>query len=73
MKELLNEWRKFLNEDEGEDFHIVKMDPLGSQSYSVKMSNGEEFIAEFDKDLVVTYKSSGEEVKKEYLIWLLDL
>ena len=28
MKELLNEWRKFLNENEGERYYIRKMEPV---------------------------------------------
>ena len=67
MKEILNEWRKFLNEKQSEDFHIVKMEPSGEvtqdpakeQRYSVKMSNGEEFVAEFGKDLVVKSESGA--------------
>ncbi len=63
MKKILNEWRKFLNENEGEDYYIRTMEPAGEQSYVVKMSNGEEFIAEFGEDLVVKYSKSGEPAK----------
>jgi hypothetical protein len=65
MKEILNEWRKFLNENEGEDYYIrtwtaiSSEDPAKKQRYSVKMSNGEEFVAEFGKDLVVKSESGA--------------
>ena len=70
MKEILNEWRKFLNENEGEDYYIrtwtaiPSEDPAKEQRYSVKMSNGEEFVAEFGEDLVVKYSKSGEPAKE---------
>ena len=63
MKKILNEWRKFLNENEGEDYYIRTMEPTGEQGYVVKMSNGEEFIAEFGEDLVVKYSKSDEPAK----------
>ena len=70
MKKLLNEWRKFLNENEGEDYYIrtwaaiPSEDPAGEQRYSVKMSNGEEFVAEFGEDLDVKHSKSGEPAKE---------
>ena len=49
MKKILNEWKEFLNENEGEENRVRKMTPAGDIEYfKMIMDNGDSYIAEYD-------------------------
>ena len=49
MKKMLNEWKEFLNENEGEDNRVREMTPAGDIEYfKMIMDNGDRYIAEYD-------------------------
>ena len=49
MKKILNEWKEYLNENEGEDNRVRKMTPAGDLEYfEMIMDNGDSYIAEYD-------------------------
>ena len=56
MKKILNEWKEYLNENEGEDNRVRKMTPAGDIEYF-------EMIMENDDSYIVEYDPSSEEVK----------
>ena len=49
MKKMLNEWKEFINENEGEDNRVREMTPAGDIEYfKMIMDNGDRYIAEYD-------------------------
>ena len=67
MKKMLNEWKEFLNENEGEDNRVRKMTPAGDLEYfEMIMDNGDSYIAEYDpsseKVIVYAIQDAGEEL-----------
>ena len=49
MKKILNEWKEFLNENEGEDYYVRKMTPAdGKEYFTMVMSDGNEYLVEYD-------------------------
>jgi hypothetical protein len=59
MKEILNEWKQFLNENEREDLAVRTMTPAGDLEYF-------EMIMENDDSYIVEYDPSSEEV----MVWM---
>ena len=67
MKKMLNEWKEFLNENEGEDNRVRKMTPAGDLEYfEMIMDNGDSYIVEHDPSseevIVYAIQDAGEEL-----------
>ena len=67
MKKMLNEWKEFRNENEGEDNRVRKMTPAGDIEYfEMIMDNGDSYIAEYDPSseevIVYAIQDAGEEL-----------
>ncbi len=46
---MLNEWKEFLNENEGEDYYVRKMTPAGDLEYfEMIMDNDDSYIVEYN-------------------------
>ena len=75
MKKMLNEWKEFLNENEGEDNRVRKMTPAGDLEYfEMIMDNGDSYIAEYDpsseKVIVYAIQDAGEELAARALRYI---
>ncbi len=75
MKKMLNEWKEFLNENEGEDNRVRKMTPAGDIEYfKMIMDNGDRYIAEYDpsseKVIVYAIQDAGEELAARALRYI---
>ena len=67
MKKMLNEWKEFLNENEGEDYYVRKMTPAdGKEYFTMVMSDGNEYLVEYDastgRSLVFDYEYAGQDI-----------
>ena len=75
MKKMLNEWKEFLNENEGEDNRVRKMTPAGDIEYfEMIMDNGDSYIAEYDPSseevIVYAIQDVGEELAAKALRYI---
>ena len=75
MKKMLNEWKEFLNENEGEDNRVRKMTPAGDIEYfKMIMDNGDRYIAEYDPSseevIVYAIQDAGEELAARALRYI---
>jgi len=75
MKKMLNEWKEFLNENEGEDNRVRKMTPAGDIEYfEMIMDNGDSYIAEYDPSseevIVYAIQDAGEELAARALRYI---
>ena len=75
MKKLLNEWKEFLNENEGEDNRVSKMTPAGDLEYfEMIMDNGDSYIVEHDPSseevIVYAIQDAGEELAARALRYI---
>ena len=75
MKKILNEWKEYLNENEGEDNRVRKMTPAGDLEYfEMLMDNGDSYIAEYDpsseKVIVYAIQDAGEELAARALRYI---
>jgi hypothetical protein len=75
MKKLLNEWKEFLNENEGEDNRVRKMTPAGDLEYfEMIMDNGDSYIVEYDPSseevIVYAIQDAGEELAARALRYI---
>ena len=75
MKKMLNEWKEFLNENEGEDNRVRKMTPAGDLEYfEMLMDNGDSYIAEYDPSseevIVYAIQDVGEELAAKALRYI---
>ncbi len=72
---MLNEWKEFLNENEGEDNRVRKMTPAGDLEYfEMIMDNGDRYIAEYDSSseevIVYAIQDAGEELAAKALQYI---
>ena len=75
MKKILNEWKEFINENEGEDNRVRKMTPAGDLEYfEMIMDNGDSYIAEYDPSseevIVYAIQDAGEELAAKALQYI---
>ena len=75
MKKLLNEWKQFLNENEGEDNRVRKMTPAGDLEYfEMLMDNGDSYIVQYNpsSEEVIVYmqQDAGEELAAKALRYI---
>ena len=75
MKKILNEWKDFINENEGEDNRVRKMTPAGDIEYfEMIMDNGDSYIAEYDPSseevIVYAIQDVGEELAAKALRYI---
>ena len=75
MKKILNEWKDFINENEGEDNRVRKMTPAGDLEYfEMLMDNGDSYIAEYDPSseevIVYAIQDVGEELAAKALRYI---
>ena len=75
MKKILNEWKEFINENEGEDNRVRKMTPAGDLEYfEMLMDNGDSYIAEYDPSServnVYAIQDTGEELAAKALQYI---
>ena len=75
MKKILNEWKEYLNENEGEDNRVRKMTPAGDLEYFERlMDNGDSYIAEYDPSseevIVYAIQDAGEELAARALRYI---
>ena len=75
MKKLLNEWKQFLNENEGEDNRVRKMTPAGDLEYfEMLMDNGDSYIVQYNpsSEEVIVYmqQDAGEELAAKALQYI---
>ena len=75
MKKMLNEWKEFLNENEGEDNRVRKMTPAGDLDYfEMIMDNGDSYIVQYDPSseevMVYMQQDAGEELAAAALKYL---
>ena len=75
MKKILNEWKEYLNENEGEDNRVRKMTPAGDLEYfEMIMDNGDSYIAEYDPSseevIVYAIQDAGEELAAKALQYI---
>ena len=75
MKKILNEWKEYLNENEGEDNRVRKMTPAGDLEYfEMLMDNGDSYIAEYDPSseevIVYAIQDAGEELAAKALQYI---
>ena len=69
MKKMLNEWKEFLNENEGEDYYVRKMTPAdGKEYFTMVMSDGNEYLVEYDtstkQSVVFDYEYAGQDISE---------
>ena len=69
MKKILNEWKEFLNENEGEDYYVRKMTPAdGKEYFTMVMSDGNEYLVEYDtstkQSVVFDYEYAGQDISE---------
>ena len=72
---MLNEWRQFLNENEGDDYYVRKMTPAGDLEYfEMIMDNGDSYIAEYDPSSeevrVYMHHDAGEDLAAKALRYI---
>jgi hypothetical protein len=75
MKKMLNEWKEFLNENEGEDNRVRKMTPAGDLEYfEMIMESGDSYIVEYDPSseevMVYAIQDAGEELAARALRYI---
>ena len=75
MKKMLNEWKEFLNENEGEDNRVRKMTPAGDIEYfEMIMESGDSYIVEYDPSseevMVYAIQDAGEELAARALRYI---
>ena len=75
MKKILNEWKEFINENEGEDNRVRKMTPAGDLEYfEMIMDNGDSYIVEHDPSseevIVYAIQDAGEELAARALRYI---
>ena len=66
MKELLNEWRKFLNENEDERYYIRKMEPVSYEEASDLIKTSSPLEAPEGREFYKIEMSDGEILVGEY-------
>jgi len=69
MKKMLNEWKEYLNENEGKDYYVRKMTPAdGKEYFKMIMSDGNEYLVEYDtstkQSVVFDYKYAGKDISE---------
>ena len=75
MKKMLNEWKHFLSENEGEDNRVRKMTPAGDIEYfEMIMESGDSYIVEYDPSseevMVYAIQDAGEELAARALRYI---
>ena len=75
MKKMLNEWKEFLNENEGEDNRVRKMTPAGDLEYfEMIMDNGDSYIVQYspssEEVIVYMQQDAGEELAAKALQYI---
>jgi len=75
MKKMLNEWKEFLNENEGEDNRVRKMTPAGDLEYfEMLMDNGDSYIVQYspssEEVIVYMQQDAGEELAAKALQYI---
>ena len=75
MKKILNEWKEFINENEGEGDRVRKMTPAGDLEYfEMIMDNGDSYIVEYDPSseevMVYAIQDAGEELAARALRYI---
>ena len=72
---MLNEWKEFLNENEGEDNRVRKMTPAGDLEYfEMIMENGDSYIVQYNPSsgeaMVYMQQDAGEELAAKALQYI---
>ena len=75
MKKILNEWKEFINENEGEENRVRKMTPAGDIEYfEMIMESGDSYIVEYDPSseevMVYAIQDAGEELAARALRYI---